>query len=140
LLPERSGGIVPRKIEILGIALAIFLSTVVIILSPTIVPVIFPSFISSITLMQVMSLAVIPATIVSIRKAKLFSEEKPLSILLSNVASVTSVILGVIFLPMWIGNLGLAIAIVVSQMVMAAFLEIACRLQKSRDSLVDEYS
>ncbi|MHA1754915.1 MAG: oligosaccharide flippase family protein [Candidatus Odinarchaeia archaeon] len=127
LLPERSGGAVSGEVEIFGIGLAIILATLAVFLSPIVVPLLFPNFTNSIILIQIMSLAVIPATIIGIRKAKLFSDERALSILLANIIAVATEILGLIFLPIWLGNIGLATAIIISQTTMMITLEYANR-------------
>ncbi|MHA1333590.1 MAG: lipopolysaccharide biosynthesis protein [Candidatus Odinarchaeia archaeon] len=125
LLPEKSGGAVRREIEILGLGMAVALAFLAIISSPIIVPLIFPDFANSVPLIQIISLAVIPATAVSIKQANFFSMEKPLIVLLGRIINVSIELICILILPWWFGYSGLAIAIVVSQAAFMVFLEIS---------------
>ncbi len=123
LLPERSGGSISREVEILGVLLSIGLAAAAILAAPILIPLLFPSFTASISITQIISLAIIPSTWVSIRKAKVFSEEKPLHPLIANITSIITEIILILTLPSIIGELGLAAAILISQTIMALTLE-----------------
>ena len=132
LLPERSGGVFKREVEVIGVLLAMSLSLLAVILAPIIVPVLFPNFTDSVILIQVMSFGLIPSTITSIRKAKVFSEERPLSALTANVVGVVVEIGGLLLLPYLLGEVGLAVAIVLGQSAIMIVLEAINRRSKNK--------
>jgi O-antigen/teichoic acid export membrane protein len=74
LLPEKSGGSASREIEILGIVAAVAITILGFLLAPYFIRWLFPNFSDSIPVTQWLSLAVIPASIASIKTSVLLSE------------------------------------------------------------------
>jgi O-antigen/teichoic acid export membrane protein len=122
LLPEKASGAPRHEVEVISILLAALITVLGIFLSPTLIPWLFPSFTGSITATQWLSLAVVPATIVSIRTSKLLSEERPKFVLVGYVSALAVYIAGILLLGQTFQAVGFAWAFVVSQVVVMIIL------------------
>ncbi len=122
LLPEKSSGSVRREIEIIGILATVLITIVGILIAPYFINWLFPSFTDSIPATQVISLAVLPATIASIKSSVLLSEERSKIVLIGYVTALAVDILGIILLGQIFQAVGFAAAFLISQVVLAILL------------------
>lgn len=76
LLPEESSGESRREVKLIGLILSVAIAIFTVLASPWIVKIFFPNFMEAIQIIQVMCLAVIPATIISLSNARLFGKER----------------------------------------------------------------
>jgi O-antigen/teichoic acid export membrane protein len=122
LLPEESSGKDKRKMKILGFSVAVMASLLAVIAFPYVIEDFFPTFIDSIPLVRIMSLAVIPSTIVAMLNATFLGKGKSKSVLFAGLIYIISLITGLIVLGQFMGGLGLAITLVVAQSIQAIYL------------------
>lgn len=139
LLPEKSGGSTRHEVEVISILLAVAITVLAFLLSPTLIRWLFPNFTNSITATQWLSLAVVPATIASIRTSKLLSEERPKFVLVGYVSALAVDIAGIMLLGQEFQAVGFAWAFVLSQVTVMTILLVApseklARLKNRRKS------
>jgi O-antigen/teichoic acid export membrane protein len=122
LLPEKSGGSPRREVEVISLLLAVVITGLGIVLSPVVINLLFPSFTSSIAPTQWLALAVIPATISSIRTSTLLSEERPRIVLIAYISALVVDVVGILLLGVAFQAVGFAWAFVLDQLVLMAIL------------------
>lgn len=122
LLPEESSGKQKKQIKTIGFIASIVFSILMFFFSPYIIESFFSQFLESIPLIQIMSLALIPSTIVGIMNATHLCKEKSKIVLLSSIIYLTSLIFCLAILGLVVGILGLAIAILASKTIQATYL------------------
>ena len=84
-LPHDSVGETTTKIKILAIFSSIIITVVTILLAPFIMPIIFPEYNEAISAIQIISLAVIPATISLLLTSKILGDEKSRILVLNRI-------------------------------------------------------
>ncbi|MGQ9723536.1 MAG: lipopolysaccharide biosynthesis protein [Candidatus Jordarchaeum sp.] len=122
LLPEKSSGSTRREVELIGILAAVLITILGILLAPYFIQWLFPDFTESIPTTQVISLAVLPAAIASIKSSVLLSEERSKIVLVGYVAALVVDILGILLLGRIFQAIGFAAAFLISQVVLAVIL------------------
>ena len=122
LLPEKSAGAKTKEVETLGILASVALAVSTVLLSPIIIPRVFPSFAESVPLIQIMSLGVIPFTIAVTRMSGLYAHEKPGAVLISYLFAIAAGIVGILTLGRIFGGVGLAVSAVLLQSTLAVSL------------------
>jgi O-antigen/teichoic acid export membrane protein len=122
LLPEESSGKQKNQIKIIGIITSICFSIVMFFFSPYLIERFFPSFLEAIPLIQTITLAVIPSTIVAITKTALLCKEKTKPVFISSIIYLISLVLCIITLGITLGITGLALAILTSKTIQATYL------------------
>nr|MDO8081429.1 oligosaccharide flippase family protein [Candidatus Freyarchaeota archaeon] len=140
LLPEKSGGSTSREIEILGIVAAAAITILGFLLAPYLIHWLFPGFSDSIPVTQWLSLAVIPASIASIKTSVLLSEERSKIVLGGYVSALAVDILGILLLGQTFQAVGFAWAFFLSQVALMIILwvlpsEKFARLRNRRKSV-----
>jgi uncharacterized membrane protein len=76
LLPEESSGKIKKEMKIIGLILSIAVAITAYIATPYLIQKLFTTFIDSVPLIQVMSLAIIPTTIVGVLTTSRLGKEK----------------------------------------------------------------
>jgi O-antigen/teichoic acid export membrane protein len=94
----------------------------VFILSPYLVTTFFPTFTDAIPLVTLVSISVITSTIVAMLTATFLGNEKSEIVFTAGLIYLTSLIICLIVLGMFIGVLGLAFVIVIAKIIQATFL------------------
>jgi O-antigen/teichoic acid export membrane protein len=122
LLPEESSGVNKNEIKIIGLVISITVAITAYLTSPYLIESFFPTFIDSIPLVKIMSLAVIPQTIVAILTANRLGQERSRAVLLAGLLYLISLTVGLIILEQIMGILGFATAIILAQTIQAAYL------------------
>lgn len=122
LLPEKSIGAKTKKIERAGILVSLGLAGLTFILAPLIVPQIFPNFAEGVRPIQIMGLAIIPATIAKIKTSDLYSQEKAGPVFGSNLFALGVGIVGILSIGRSFGLIGLASSLLALQVALAAAL------------------
>jgi O-antigen/teichoic acid export membrane protein len=122
LLPEKSAGSVRREVEIIGMLAAIAITVLGVFLAPYLINWLFPNFTGSVPTTQLISLAVIPATIANIKSSVLLSEEQSKIVLVGYISALVVDVLGILLLGQRFQALGFAAAFLISQIVLAAIL------------------
>jgi O-antigen/teichoic acid export membrane protein len=122
LLPEESSGQNRRTIKMLGLSLSVTAALAAFIVFPYIIEKFFTNFIDSIPIVRIMSLALIPATIVSILNATLLGQGRSRTVFTAGIAYIISLIIGLIILGQILGSIGLAITLLTAQTIQATYL------------------
>jgi thiamine biosynthesis lipoprotein len=118
LLPERSAGSSTKKVERAGMIAALALAGLVFFLAPIAIPAAFPSFGDGVIAVQIMGLAIIPATMAGIRCSKLYCEENTKAVLGSNLLAIGVGVTGIATLGKHFGLIGLAVSLLLLQVAM----------------------
>ena len=122
ILPQDASGRSTTKLRILTILGSVILAVLGIFLAPLLIPIVFPEFEESLSLIPILSISVIPSTISSMYTSKFLGKEKSSYVLIGYIISMTSLVLGIIILVDIFEVMGLAIAYVLSFSVQAIFL------------------
>lgn len=122
LLPEKSAGKKTKRIEIFGIIAALGLASLIFLLSPHLIPQIFPNFTEGVKPIQIMGLAIIPATISRIKTSDLYSRERAKAVFSSNFLALGVGIVGIVWLGETYGLIGLALSLLAIKASLAAGL------------------
>ena len=122
LLPEESSGKDKKQIKTISLILAIGFSLAMFIFSPYVIETFFPRFTEAILIIRIMSIAVIPSTVVAIITPGLLSKEKSKTVLLSGILFLSSLVTFLITLGSTLGVPGLALAILLSKTMQATYL------------------
>jgi O-antigen/teichoic acid export membrane protein len=122
LLPEESSGTNKKEIKTIGLLLSVAVAILGYLTTPYIITNFFTTFIPSIELVQVMSIAVIPSTIVAILTSTYLGNEKSKTVLIAGIIYLISLFLGLIILEAIMGVIGFAVAIILAQSIQAVYL------------------
>jgi len=114
LLPSKATRTQEKKIEKIVLIMAACVSVLVILLIPLLIPVFLPHFQNSIEPAQIMSLGVIPWTIISIFDSKLMRREKTKFVLIGAMIRISSLLILLILLGEQLGVIGFALAVLFS--------------------------
>ncbi len=108
ILPQESSGINTKKLKIIAVIASIILAILGYTISPILLPIFFPKFIEAIQIIKILSIALIPATIVTMFQSKYLATEKPKFIVIGSIIFVVSQISGIIILGNLFGINGIA--------------------------------
>jgi O-antigen/teichoic acid export membrane protein len=122
LLPEESSGNNKHQIKTIGLLTSIALAITAYIASPHLISNLFPTFVDSIPLVQIMSIAVIPQTVVAILTASHLGQEKSKTVFIAGLIYIAALIAGIIALKQIMGVLGFAAALILAQTIQATYL------------------
>jgi len=122
LLPEESSGKNKTKIKLIGLVFSITVALLTLIISPYLIENFFPTFIESIETVKIISLAIIPSTIVAMLNASLLGKEKSKQVLTAGLVYLASLTTGLIVIGKIMGPPGMALAIVIAQTIQAIYL------------------
>ena len=122
LLPHDATGESNRKLRYVAMLLSVGIAVLGIGLSPYIIPNLFPKFIDAIDAIQIMSVAIIPATLTLLYTSKLLGLEKSKFVLTAEIISASTLIAGFIILGPIFGIMGLASVFVLSVTLEACLL------------------
>ena len=127
LLPMDSSGKNTKNLKKISILVSIALAAFGIVVLPIIIPVLFPKFIDTIIAIQIVSVAVIPATIGIFYESKLLALEKGKFPIIGKSIGIIIVVVGFLTLGPIYGMIGLAVTFVVSGLLETIFVIIASK-------------
>ena len=122
ILPEDTKGNENKNLKIVTIVFGIIISLVGYFLSPIIIPILFPKFLETVVIIQIISFAAIPASINQIQTSKLLSMEKSRSVLVSRLLGLVAMISLLIILSPTMQEIGISIAFLVSSTILCICL------------------
>jgi O-antigen/teichoic acid export membrane protein len=125
LLPQDSTGIPNTRLKTNTIFMAVGISVLGITLSPIVIPQFFPKFEDAIIAIQILSISVVPATIGYICISEFLGLEKSRFVLIGRIIALSTLVLGMITLPIYYGIVGAASAFVLSSCTQTIFLILA---------------
>ena len=114
VLPRDASGISNRKLKLATVILSIGLAVIGVILSPIIIPIIFPEYKEAIEIVQIMSISVIPSTINLMFVSKFLATERNRIVLISSGIHMAILILFIFVLGGIYGINGIALALVLA--------------------------
>ncbi len=114
VLPRDAGGLSNKKLKQATVILSIGLTVIGIILSPIIIPIMFPEYKEAIEIIQIMSISVIPSTINLMYVSKFLATEKNRIVLISSGIHIAILILFILVLGEIYGINGIAFALVLA--------------------------
>ncbi len=130
ILPQDAKGNSTGKLRIITILGSVLLAFLGIFLAPILIPIVFPQYEESLSLIPILSISLIPSTIASMYTSKFLGKEKSSYILIGFVISAISLVLGILILGEIFQVVGLAIAYVLSISVQAVFLLVINYIKK----------
>lgn len=137
LLPEESSGEERGEVKLIGLIISAVAAVLTFMAAPWIVKSFFPNFIDAIQTVQIMCLAVVPATVASLSNARLFGRERSRHVFIGGIIYLGSLISGLLLLGRTMGITGLALSVVLAQALQAVYLwsmaaDLRKMLKKSR--------
>jgi len=130
LLPQDSIKNQNIKLRKISIFVSGGIAVLSIILSPHIIPTLFPNYVQVVDAIQIMSLGVISGTITILYTSKFLGLEKSKFVLIGSLLSLITIVIGIILLGDIYGITGIAVAFVLSSSVNAVFLTTMNRIIK----------
>jgi O-antigen/teichoic acid export membrane protein len=132
-LSQDASGNSSSKIKKISIASSILVSILGIGLTPTILPILFPEYVEAVQLIQIVSLSVIPSSIILAYNSKFLGEEKSKYVLTGQGMSVGIYLGGLLTLGTLMGVNGIAISLVLSATGQAIFYIISAQYLKNQE-------
>lgn len=123
-LPHDSVGTKNKKLKKYAVFISAIITIIIISLSPTVIPKIFPQFVESIQVIQIMSLAFIPASLSILYSSELLGAERSKIVLIGHIISISILSVGIIFLGKDYGLVGLTASFVIAKIAEFLFLHI----------------
>ena len=130
LLPQDASGKPNNKLKQTAVLTSVGIAVLGVVLFPHIIPNFFPKFIETIDAIQIMSIAIIPATISLLYTSKFLGLEKSKFVLISKIIVTSSLITGFIILGPIFGIIGLASVFVLASTFEASFLFSISKIKK----------
>ena len=130
ILPQDSSGVSNKKLKIIVILISILISFLGYILSPIIIPELFPKYNDVIDAVQIMSINVIIATLTYLYTSKFLGLEKSRYLLIGRILAIVVLVIGMLTLGPTYGIIGLSLAFVANSLVLLIFLYMVNKIKK----------
>ena len=114
-LPHDATGIKNKSLKKYTMIISGIITGLVVILSPQLIPILFPKYIEAIEVIQIMGFALIPTALTMILTSELLGKENSKSVILSNIIGIIALIIGIVILGEIMGLLGLALSLVIGR-------------------------
>jgi len=114
-LPHDATGIKNKSLKKYTMIISGIITGLTVILSPLLIPIIFPKYIESIEVIQIMGLALIPSALTLILTSELLGKENSKSVILGVIVAISTLIIGIMVLGENMGLLGLALSLVIAR-------------------------
>jgi O-antigen/teichoic acid export membrane protein len=128
-LPRESSGEKNNKLQFGSIVVSIILTVLVILVGPTISNLIFPKFIDAMSIIHIMSLAIIPISISFIFNSKFFAMEKSKFVITGSLIFLVTQISLIFLLGNKYGIIGIAGSLVIAAILEAIFLTVVFKFK-----------
>lgn len=125
ILPYDATGTANSRIKIVTVLSSIGFALSGIIISPILIPIVFPAYAESIMAIQIMSITAIPTSITMILTSKFLGLEKSRYVLISRIISLSLISLGMIILGTYFEIIGIAFAYLIANSASAIFLSVS---------------
>jgi O-antigen/teichoic acid export membrane protein len=127
LISEDSSGKNKSKVTIMGLGFSVLLAIALFVLSPSIIQTLFPNFIESVDATRIISIGIIPMTIVWTTNSTLFNLGKSRFVALGSAIYLSTQIVLIYFLGNALGVNGLTMALDIALGLQAVFLFVSKR-------------
>jgi O-antigen/teichoic acid export membrane protein len=134
ILPREASGLSNTLLKKLTVLASIVLAIIGMGLGPIVLPILFPEFIESTDIVKIVSLAVIPMTIITMYISKFLAQEKSKIVFVGSGIYLITIVLGIIVLGKYFGVNGIAAALVISNTVEAIYLVIIDKFVNLKES------
>ena len=114
-LPHDATGIKNKSLKKYTMIISGIMTGLTIILSPILIPIVFPKYIEAIEVIQVMGFALVPSALTLILTSELLGKENTKSVILGVIVAIAALIIGIIILGEYMGLLGLAYSLVIAR-------------------------
>ena len=113
-----------QKLKQITVLFSVIIAIISISTAPSLLPIIFPKFIDSIIIIQIMSIAIIPKTISTIYTSVLLGNHKNKTVMLGTLTSTIILVGGIFTIGTFWGYIGISIAFLLSKIGEVIFLYI----------------
>jgi O-antigen/teichoic acid export membrane protein len=127
MVPEESSGKNIKQIQKILIISSVGLTLFGLFAVPSILPIIFPEYLESVDSIKIMSLAIIPMSVIQIYTSKFLALERSKFIIISLVISLSVLTPTMIIFGQWYGVSGIAASFVVSTIIQSVYFFIVNR-------------
>jgi len=132
LLPKDARNESNTNLKKIIMLISVVLCVLAIILSPVVIPILFPEFTEAVSVIQILSIAIIPFTATTILTSKFFGSEKTRFVLIGSVILVSVQIPSIIGLAVLYGINGAAIGILLGNTCQAIYLILSYKFLKNK--------
>lgn len=132
ILPQDASGVSNKKLKVILFVVSCVIPLFGILLVPFVIPVFFPKFLEAIQVVQIISLVLIPLSIVYILQSQFLGQLKSNIVLAGNGISVLSQIPLILLLGQILGINGIALSILISSTLQALFYIITHKIIQKR--------
>jgi O-antigen/teichoic acid export membrane protein len=131
LLPrEAEGNAIKKSVKLAGLSFACIISLTIIVLTPYALPLFYPQYIHAIFPIQIISLAIIPLTLVFILQTKILAQERNTThMMYAGVITTISEVILLLLLGGMLGLVGLAFSIVIALTIQFLYLLVSSRFK-----------
>jgi O-antigen/teichoic acid export membrane protein len=126
-LPHDATGNPNLRLKTITVIVSIFLSTLIVLLSPILLPSLFPKFGHAMQLVQILSLAIIPISVNSMLISRFLGRQKTKYVTIGSSLTLSVQIIGIILLGKIYGINGAAAALVLGSALETVYLIIMTR-------------
>ncbi len=131
MLPKEASGESTKTIKKTVIYVSIIIAVLSITLSPIVIPPLFPKFVETVEVIQIMSVSIIFSTIVSTYVSKFLGLTKSKIVIYGTAVGLTSLIPLLLLLTPTLGTNGAALAVVISSIIHTIYYVIINRFYKN---------
>jgi O-antigen/teichoic acid export membrane protein len=121
LLSQEASGKSNQNVKKILILISIILTLVGFFVVPILLPKVFPQYIESIDAIKIMSLSLVPMSLVKIYTSKFLGKEKSRYILIGTVISLSVLIPTMVLFGIWYQVIGIAASFVLSMIIQSAY-------------------
>ena len=133
-LSQDASGNYNNKMKKISVIASVGMAGLAILLAPIVLPIVFPEYTEAVQLIQIVSLHVIPSSIILAYTSKLLGDEKSRYVLVGQGISVGIYLSGIFTLGSIIGVNGIAISLVLAATAQAIFYIICTQLIKNHEN------
>ena len=121
LVPQDSSGIENKKLKNVIISVSVIIGVFGVLIGPEIISMLFPKFSEADSVIRIISLAVIPQTIILTTRSKFLGNERGNYVLTTGIIRTIVIVISIIVLGQLYGIEGIAIGIILSSIAGAIF-------------------
>ena len=132
LLPKDARNESNTNLKKIIMLISVVLCVLAIILSPIVIPILFPEFTEAVSVIQILSIAIIPFTVTTILNSQFFGTERTRFVLIGSIILVSVQIPSIIVLAALYGINGAAIGILLGNTCQAIYLILSYKFLKNK--------
>ena len=121
-LPHDASGSKNEKLKKYTFISSIIITALTVILSPIVIPQIFPKFVEAIEIVQIMGFAIAPSALSLILTSEFLGSENSKKVAIGSIVSIITLSVGIIALGEYFGLVGMAFALVIAKSLQCSVL------------------